>query len=58
MINGKFIDCSENGEFKIKRLFSLSLMNSTGKNLLSYIIERIFFKKQHRIDDNEASFIK
>jgi UDP-MurNAc hydroxylase len=58
MINGKFIGCSKNGEFKIKRLFSLSLMNSTGKNLLSYIIERIFFKKQHKIDDNEASFIK
>mgnify|MGYP001463209732 CR=1 FL=1 len=42
MINGKFIDCSENGEFKIKRLFSLSPMNIIGKNLFSYIVERIF----------------
>ena len=58
MINGKFIDYSKNGEFKIKRLFSLSQLNSTGKNLLSFIIDRIFFKKHYKIDDNEASFIK
>lgn len=58
MINGKFIDYSKNGEFKIKRIFSLSQLNSTGKNLLSFIIDRIFFKKHYKIDDNEASFIK
>ena len=58
IINGKFINYSENGEFKIKRLFSLSLMNSTGKNLLSYILERILFKKNHKIADVEASFLE
>jgi len=36
----------------------LSQINSTGKNLLSFIIDRIFFKKHYKIDDNEASFIK
>ena len=57
IINGKFISCSQNGELKIKKLFALSLINSTGKNLLDYIVKRIFKLKHHKIADYDTSFL-
>ena len=57
MINGKFISCSAKGEYKFRKLFSLSLLNSTGKNLINYVYERILMKKSFKIAEYEGGYL-
>ena len=57
-INGKFITHSNDAEKKLSNFFFLPTINSTGKTLFRFLLDRILLKKYKKIDDFESSFFK